>query len=117
MQIVTDDYHVYYFPEQSRVILGGIMRLDGLNSYQPILQLLLRAIESVPQEFTLDVQNLQFLNSSGLSMLLMFVVRLREQGRTHLTILGSQSVSWQVKSLKNVRRLMPDMKLLLLPVS
>lgn len=114
MEIVTADYQVHYVPEESKVTLSGIMRLDGLTSYQPILQLLLEAIESVPPKFVLDVQELEFLNSSGLSMILMFVVKMREQGNTHLMIIGSRSISWQVKSLKNVRRLMPDTELILL---
>lgn len=111
MEIVSAEYQVTYDPEQNLVAMAGKMRLESLDRYQPILDLLTRAIASHPPHFILDVTNLEFLNSSGLSMLLMFVVKVRETGCMGLTIRGSQAFPWQVKSLKNVRRLMPEMQL------
>jgi hypothetical protein len=36
---------------------------------------------------------------------------MREQGITHLIVLGSSLVPWQGKSLKNLQRLMPALQL------
>jgi hypothetical protein len=111
MQIVTDDYTVKYVPEEDTVYMSGTMRLPSIEAYQPILDILLSAIASAPPVLTIDMQQLQFLNSSGMSMLLMFVVKVRDKGSIHMVIKGSQGIPWQTKSLKNLPRLMPDMVL------
>jgi len=111
MQIVTDDYTVKYVPEEDTVYMSGTLRLPSIEAYQPILDILLSAIASAPPVLTIDMQQLQFLNSSGMSMLLMFVVKVRDKGSIHMVIKGSQGIPWQTKSLKNLPRLMPDMVL------
>ncbi len=111
VQIATQDYTVEYVPEADTVFMSGTLRLPGIEAYQPILDILLTAIASAPPMITIDLQQLQFLNSSGLSMLLMFVVKVRDKGNINMVIKGSQGILWQTKSLKNVRRLMPEMVL------
>jgi hypothetical protein len=101
------------FVQYSSVFLGleEALRLPSIEAYQPILDILLSAIASAPPVLTIDMQQLQFLNSSGMSMLLMFVVKVRDKGSIHMVIKGSQGIPWQTKSLKNLPRLMPDMVL------
>ncbi len=111
MQIVGDSYCVKYVPEADTIYLSGSLRLPNIEAYQPILDILLSAIAADPPLLTIDMQQLEFLNSSGLSMLLMFVVKVRDKGHTSMVIKGSQGILWQTKSLKNLRRLMPDMVL------
>jgi len=111
MEIMTDDYVVKYVPEVDTVYMSGTLRLAGMEAYQLILDVLLFAIAPAPPVITLDLQQLQFLNSAGLSMLLMFVVKVRDKGNIDMVIKGSQQFLWQTKSLKNLRRLMPNMVL------
>lgn len=110
MEINTEDYEVVYTPEKAVVFFRGCLRLDGLEEYQPIMTLLMAAIERSPS-LCLDFCELEFLNSSGISMLSMFVVKVRQKGDIHLMLRGSDRVLWQTKSLKNLQRLMPSMEL------
>lgn len=60
---------------------------------------------------TIDLQKLLFLNSSGISMLSKFVISLRKKKRLQLIVLGSEEVPWQKKSLKNLQKFLPGLKL------
>lgn len=110
MEIKTNDYNIWYEPDSATVFLKGFLRLDGIEEYQPVMQLLLDAMEQSPH-FSLNLRDLEFLNSSGISMLSMFVVRVRERGNVQLVLQGSEKILWQTKSLKNLQRLMPSLKL------
>jgi len=81
-----------------------------MEEYQPVMELLLSAIGQSPI-LTLNLRELEFLNSSGISMLSMFVVKVREKGSVQMVLQGSNKVLWQTKSLKNLQRLMPSLKL------
>lgn len=110
MEIKTDDYSVWYESEGATVFFKGFLRLPGLPEYQPIMDLMLEAIAQSPN-LTLNLQELEFLNSSGISMLSMFVVKVRDRGDAQLALQGSGKVFWQTKSLRNLQRLMPALKL------
>jgi hypothetical protein len=110
VEIKTDDYTVEYKPDLATVFLRGFLRLPGMPEYESIMNLLLDAIEGA-STLTLNLQELEFLNSSGISMLSMFVVKIRNQGQAQLVIQGTNRVLWQTKSLRNLQRLMPSLKL------
>lgn len=113
MEIKTDDYSIWFDPDSSTLFFRGFLRLDGMEAYKPIMELLLQAVEQ-SSHFNLNLCELEFLNSSGISMLSTFVVRVREKGSIQLVLQGSKQVLWQTKSLKNLQRLMPSLKLELL---
>ncbi|MFQ4138083.1 slr1659 superfamily regulator [Nodosilinea sp. PGN35] len=104
--IETEDYRVYYQADKSTVFLEGFLRLDGIEAYQPVMDLLLLA---AGDQCTVDLHQLEFLNSSGISMLSMFVVKVRDRGITRLSFRGSEAILWQTRSLKNLKRLMPEL--------
>lgn len=105
-----DDYRVWHDLEANTTYMQGLLRLSGKAEYQPIASLLQEALEQSSQ-FTLDVRELEFLNSSGITMLTMFVVKARQKGNVALTVKGSEKILWQTKSLKNLQRLMPHLNL------
>ncbi|MEA5452160.1 hypothetical protein VB780_26540 [Leptolyngbya sp. CCNP1308] len=105
--IETEDYRVYYQADRSTVFFEGFLRLDGIEAYQPVMDLLMAAIEG--DQCIVDLHQLEFLNSSGISMLSMFVVKVRDRGTTRLSFRGSEAILWQTRSLKNLKRLMPDL--------
>ncbi len=110
VEIKTDDYNVEYQSDIATVFLRGFLRLPGMPEYESIMNLLLDAVDEA-STLTLNLQDLEFLNSSGISMLSMFVVKVRNQGQAQLAIQGSNQVLWQTKSLRNLQRLMPSLKL------
>lgn len=89
----------------------GSIRLSGQDEYEPLMALLCRAIAEQEASVLLDLRELQFLNSAGLYMLSQFVVRVRDAARAELAIVAAKGVFWQTKSLKNMPRLMPALRL------
>jgi hypothetical protein len=110
VEIKTDDYHIWHDPATATVFFSGVLRLAGMEEYRPVMDLLLSAVENT-SNFTISTKELEFLNSSGISMLSIFVVKIRELGNVQLTLQGSDKVLWQTKSLRNLQRLMPALTL------
>lgn len=111
MEIKTDDYKIWYELDSSTMFFRGFLRLDGMEAYKPVIELMLEALEQASASFTLNLSELEFLNSSGISMLSMFVVKVRQKGDVQMALQGSDKILWQTKSLKNLQRLMPSLTL------
>ncbi|MDX2232491.1 MAG: hypothetical protein NW220_22865 [Leptolyngbyaceae cyanobacterium bins.349] len=110
VNIQTDDYSIRHDVESATVYFRGFLRLDGIEKYQPVMDILLNAVNE-STNFTIDLRELEFLNSSGISMLSMFIVKVRDRGGVDLILKGSDKILWQTKSLKNLQRLMPSLTL------
>jgi len=108
--IEGETFVVEYDPDAGCVRMKGTMRLNGTAEYEPIMTLLLRSIEE-HSHLTLDLRELEFLNSSGIATISRFVITARDRHTISLTILGTKTVAWQGKSLRNLQRLMPDLHL------
>lgn len=108
--VITGETFAVEWDEASRTVaLTGILRLNGLEEYAPIARFL---SDAVPQgSMILDLRRLEFLNSSGIAMLSKFVIEIRNRKSVDLTVLGSKAVSWQGKSLINLCKLMPALRM------
>lgn len=111
MYIKTNDYSIGYDLDAKTITCQGTLRLIGMEEYAPIVELLDLAIAQQPDKITLNLQNLQFLNSSGINVLSKFVLKVRQQGNIEIAIQGAKNIPWQTKSLKNLQRLMPSLQL------
>jgi hypothetical protein len=111
MEIKTEDYSVVYNTSATAVVCQGSLRLNGMEEYSSILQLLYDVVEQEPAELTLNLKDLKFLNSSGISMLSKFVIEVRKKRNIQMSVIGSKEIPWQTKSLRNLQRLMPSLKL------
>lgn len=111
MQIATEGYQISYNNQAETVIFSGSLRLNGLNEYTPVIDLLNSAANSQPTALTLDLRQLEFLNSSGINVLSKFVITVRQRGNLPLIVQGNKKIPWQGKSLPNLQRLMPALKL------
>jgi hypothetical protein len=111
MEIKTDDYSVFYEPTTATVNFQGLLRLPGIPEYEPIVQLLNDVTEQEPSTIIMNLQELKFLNSSGMSVLSRFVIGVRKKKTVQLVVKGSQGIPWQEKSLNNWQRLMPTLTL------
>lgn len=111
MEIKTEDYSVYYNQSTATVNCQGTLRLSGMEEYTPIIQLLHKVLEQKPATVTLNLQDLQFLNSSGINVLSKFVIKVRQKKDVSMVVQGSKQIPWQGKSLKNFQRLMPNLEL------
>lgn len=110
-EIKGEDYTVQFDSDSITVNFQGELSLGGPTDYAPIVDLLNEAVESEPETMTLDLRELAFLNSSGISMLSKFVLSVRKKKGVQLVVLGSNDMPWQGKSLKNLEKLLPGLKL------
>ena len=111
MEIKTDEYNVAYNSDTATTICKGSFLLSSAEEYAPILQILNTAAEQQPKQLTLDVKELEFLNSSGINMFTKFVISVRKKTTLQLVTIGYEGIPWQVRLLKNLQRLLPTLKL------
>ncbi len=110
-KVTGEDYQVEYNSTSEMVEFKGQISLGGPKEYAPIVNLLNKVADLELSIMTLNIKELAFLNSSGISMLSKFVLGMRKKKGTQLIVLGSKKVPWQYKSLKNLERLLPGLKL------
>ena len=107
LEIKDQDFRVWYEPDDLTVYFEGKMRLAP-GGYRPIEELLNKVVDQEPARIRLHLYDLQFLNSSGLSMLFKFVVQVRKKGSIRLAVRASKTVLWHSKTLSNIERFFPD---------
>ncbi|MDF5730721.1 MAG: hypothetical protein PUP92_22560 [Rhizonema sp. PD38] len=110
-EVKGDGYQVQSDPASATVFFQGQIALGGPKDYAPIVTLLNEMAALQPKTITINVKELAFLNSSGISMLSKFVLGMRKKKETQMVVLGSKKMPWQSKSLKNLERLLPGLKL------
>ena len=110
-QIKGKDYSIEYDRASVTVSFIGELSLGGPAEYAPIVELLDSVANPEPPTMTLNLKKLDFVNSSGISMLSKFVITVRKKKTIQLLVLGSNNVPWQQKSLKNLEKLLPTLKL------
>lgn len=111
MEIKTENYNIIYDPKSSKVIFDGSLRLNGSVEYASISELLDNVAQQEPEKIVLDLTELAFLNSSGISILSKFTINIRKRKNIQMVVIGAKKNPWQGKSLKNLQRLMPSLKL------
>ena len=97
--------------ENSTVLFKGALRLCGAEDYAPILDMLKETLTGPAMPIVLDLRELDFLNSSGITMLSRFVIEARDCAGIDVQFLASESVPWHTRSLKNLQRLMPGLSI------
>lgn len=110
-EVKGDGYQVQYDSALTTINFQGEIALGGSRDYAPIVNLLNEVADDEPKTITLNLKDLAFLNSSGISMLSKFVLGMRKKKGVQLVVLGAKKVPWQGKSLKNLERLLPGLKL------
>jgi len=111
-QIKGDEYTVEHDLDAHTVNFKGTIRLQTSDDYLPMTQLLQAAHNSAAGgRLNLDFQQLQFLNSSGISTISKFVIGARKQDKLQLTVVGNRDIYWQQKSLGNLQKLWPKVQI------
>ena len=109
-EIKGPGYRVWFDAEATTVHLEGSLRL-GTNEYEPIAAMLNSLIERHPPTITLRMTDLVFLNSSGINTLYKFAIAIRKLGDIAVHVHASSTISWQSKSLPNLRKFLPGITL------
>ena len=110
MEIVNDDYAVKYDLENNTIVCSGSFRLTGLE-YAKVTEILNAAADARSEVLTIDLTELQFLNSSGINTLSKFIIRLRKHKASQVNVKGNSKFAWQKKSLANFKKLLPELAL------
>ena len=109
MEIVGHRYEVKYDVDAGIVNCMGRFRLIK-SEYEPISDLLREVVHREHNAVTLNLRELEYLNSSGIKTFYEFVIDLRNREKTQLRIEGNNSFKWQKSILENCQRLMPDLE-------
>lgn len=79
MEIQSENYHIDYDPQTMVINFRGSFRLNGMKDYGPIIEFLNKVAAEEPPLIILDLQKLEFLNSSGISMLSRFIINVTKK--------------------------------------
>jgi hypothetical protein len=112
MEVVGRKYSVRFDAQTATISCIGIFDLRGKEEYQPIVDLFDAVVDLQPERITLDVRQLEFLNSSGITAIGSgLVIKVRNKGCSRLTICCSDQHPWQKRSMKGISKLMPEIEL------
>ena len=103
-------YSVSYAADTATVHFEGSLRL-GTAEYEPIAALLNGVLAERPRAITLRMTELVFLNSSGINTLYKFIIAVRKLGDIAVHVDASATITWQSKSLQNLRKFLPSITL------
>ena len=110
MEIRGDDYCVRYDPTTVTLTCQGLLRLYGAEGYAHIVELFNKVAEQKPATITLNLRELEIVNSPGVNMLSNFVIKLSQTNASQLIIQATHQYPWQDKLVKNLQRLMTELK-------
>lgn len=111
VNINGDSFEIQLEEKKNTVCFKGALRLSGMEDYTPILDMLKKTLINPVNPIVFDMKELNFLNSSGITMLSRFVIEARDQANVSLYFVASEAVPWHARSLKNLQRLMPALNI------
>ena len=89
-EIKTEDYSVQYDPKSVTFKFQGELSLGGQKEYGAIAKLLDDVANESPSKITLNLKELEFLNSSGISLLSKFVIGVPKKKTIQLSLLHTE---------------------------
>ncbi|MFT5171579.1 MAG: hypothetical protein ACI9BD_001356 [Candidatus Marinamargulisbacteria bacterium] len=109
MIITTDDYQIECI-EEGKAVLKGTMRLPSPTSYEQPFEPIKAGIEIQKDEYTIDITDLNYLNSSGLTAFARLFILARSK-KIPLKIVGRASVPWQKTSIRSLQKLWDEISI------
>ncbi len=110
LEVKGEHFAIVYDNNSKAVNFSGRVRLRGLQEYTVVFDLFDKVLERNKNLITLDLQNLELINSSGIDMLSKFIITARKKKTVQINIIGSSTKTWQTRLLKNLQRLMPKLQ-------
>ena len=91
-----------------KVVFQGSMRMKGAEE-TPVIKLLKHVVDRAAGEeyVVIDLHNLAFINSQGISVLYKFAINLRNKN-VNVNIFAIKQSTWQQVTLNNILKLSPD---------
>lgn len=107
------DATIIYNESDSIMEFKGSMRLANMKEYDVVSEFMKEAIATSDKHLTMDLKSLQFLNSSGITTLSLFILNCKKAKNPQITVLGNDAVSWQQKSISNFKKLWNDVEIII----
>src|SRR5690554_2822097 len=108
--LTAGDTEIKFDESNSLVIFKGSMRLANMKEYGVVTNFLKESANISKEELTLDLKDLEFLNSSGITTLSLFVLDCKKSGTPKIKVLRSETISWQKKSISNFKKLWSEVE-------
>jgi len=109
MNIEGEDYKVTY--ENGVITIAGKLSLM-LEDYEKLETFFKKIVESEPSEITLDIRNLEYLNSSGIkTMCVGLLLEADDLEGLKMRILCSEHYTWQKETVPTFGELMDNMEI------
>ena len=110
MIIKTEDYSVET-SDENKAKLSGSMRLPSPIGYNEPFSNIKKGIEETNKTYCIDIQELNYLNSSGITSLARLVILARKLNKS-LTITANKSIPWQKRSIQSLTHLWENLSLI-----
>lgn len=107
MMRINEKNDVTMVVDDDTAVLRGTLQLQSLRAYEQLLAPIREAIERAEGSYTLDLRQLQFVNSSAVTALARLVLLARQRG-VAMTLRGSGAMRWQRATLGTLGRLYPS---------
>lgn len=100
-----DSYKIWFDHTNNTIYFDGSLRLWDPSEYQKIKQFMLDVHDLNITELYLNFVKLDFLNSSGISMLCKFIFEVKRINKLTLYVVGNKEILWMKKSFENLLKL------------
>ncbi|OQX21837.1 MAG: hypothetical protein BWK80_32110 [Desulfobacteraceae bacterium IS3] len=109
MEVQGNKFRIAYSVESATVTCAGMLDMRGKEGYKETIELFDKVVAQTDsgKNITLNVKELEFLNSSGITAIGCFIIKLRDKGGIRLLIRCSNNYSWQARSMTGLEKLMP----------
>ena len=91
-------------PSSSESVVSGTLRLSSPNEYESVFQSIKDDLDACKDEYVIDISQLIYLNSSGLTSLARLFIQARNQ-EIKLIIKASKDIPWQDKTIPSLQKL------------
>ena len=109
MMFGRDEYSIECGDGTDLAVLKGVMRFPTPAAFDQAFAPLARRIER-GEPLRVDLCGVSFMNSSGIRALATLILSAKQRG-TRLSIVGSNAIPWQKKTLASLHLINPDVHL------
>lgn len=110
MNIINEESFQIKYIDNVIAISGKLSIM--LEDYENIEQYFKRIIESGPKQITLDIRNLEYLNSAGIKIICVnLILEAADIENMKFKILCSNQYTWQKETIPNFKDLMDNMEI------
>ncbi len=109
MKIEGEEYSIAY--EDSVIKISGKLSLM-LEEYEKMEDFFEKVVEPGPSELTLDIRDLEYLNSSGIKTICVgLILEAADIDGLKMKIIGSEHHTWQKETIPTFEDLIDDMEI------